>query len=104
MANTLVSSGPKADKKRPELDSGDVLPGSGGRFCTYDLWVMRHHTCISGVPSSRRHGAGVGGRCGAQFGQDAIFVLAPADRRVLGCTDKRVVATGWTSEWAHPTG
>jgi hypothetical protein len=35
---------------------------------------------------------------GAQFGQDAIFVLTPAGRRVLGCADRRVVATGWTSE------
>ena len=35
---------------------------------------------------------------GAEFGQDAIFVLTPADRRVIGCTDKRVVATGWSSE------
>jgi hypothetical protein len=35
---------------------------------------------------------------GAEFGRDAIFVLTPADRRVIGCTDKRVVATGWSSE------
>ena len=35
---------------------------------------------------------------GAEFGQDAIFVLTPADRRVVGCTDKRVVTTGWSSE------
>jgi Protein of unknown function (DUF3293) len=35
---------------------------------------------------------------GAEFGQDAIFVLTPADRRVVGCTDRRVVATGWSSE------
>ena len=35
---------------------------------------------------------------GAEFGQDAIFVLTPADRRVVGCTDKRVMATGWASE------
>jgi uncharacterized protein DUF3293 len=35
---------------------------------------------------------------GAEFGQDAIFVLTPADRRVVGCTGKRVVATGWSAE------
>lgn len=35
---------------------------------------------------------------GVEFGQDAIFGLTPADRRVIGCTDKRVVATGWSSE------
>ena len=35
---------------------------------------------------------------GAEFGQDAIFVLTPADRRVVGCTDMRVVATGWSTE------
>jgi hypothetical protein len=35
---------------------------------------------------------------GAEFGQDAIFVLTPADRRVIGCADRRVVATGWSSE------
>jgi hypothetical protein len=35
---------------------------------------------------------------GAEFGQDAIFVLTPADRRIVGCTDKRVTATGWSIE------
>ena len=35
---------------------------------------------------------------GAEFGQDAIFVLTPADRRVIGCADRRVVATGWSIE------
>jgi Protein of unknown function (DUF3293) len=35
---------------------------------------------------------------GAEFGQDAIFGLTPADRRVIGCADERVVATGWSSE------
>jgi hypothetical protein len=35
---------------------------------------------------------------GAEFGQDAIFVLTPGDRRVVGCTDRRVVATGWSIE------
>jgi hypothetical protein len=33
---------------------------------------------------------------GAQFKQDAIFVFSPADRRVVSCTDDRVVTTGWT--------
>jgi len=33
---------------------------------------------------------------GAEFGQDAIFVLTPADRRVVGCADGRVAATGWS--------
>ena len=35
---------------------------------------------------------------GAEFGQDAIFVLTPADRRVVGCSDNRVMATGWSIE------
>ena len=35
---------------------------------------------------------------GAEFGQDAIFVLTPAGRQVMGCADRRVVATGWSSE------
>jgi Protein of unknown function (DUF3293) len=35
---------------------------------------------------------------GAQFGQDAIFVLTPAERRVIGCTGRRVTATGWSIE------
>jgi Protein of unknown function (DUF3293) len=35
---------------------------------------------------------------GAEFGQDAIFVLTPADRRIVSCTDKRVTATGWSIE------
>ena len=34
----------------------------------------------------------------ADFGQEAIFVLTPADRRVVGCADRRVVATGWSVE------
>jgi hypothetical protein len=35
----------------------------------------------------------------AQFGQDAIFVLTPADRQVAGCAERRrVVATGWSIE------
>ena len=33
---------------------------------------------------------------GAEFGQDAIFVLTPADRRVVSCADGRVAATGWS--------
>ena len=35
---------------------------------------------------------------GAEFGQDAIFVLTPVDRQVVGCTDKRAVTTGWSTE------
>jgi Protein of unknown function (DUF3293) len=35
---------------------------------------------------------------GAEFGQDAIFVLTPADRRVVGCADRRVSMTGWSIE------
>jgi hypothetical protein len=35
---------------------------------------------------------------GAQFGQDAIFVLTPADRQVVGCAQRRMVATGWSIE------
>jgi hypothetical protein len=35
---------------------------------------------------------------GAEFGQDAIFVLTPADRRIVSCIDKRVTVTGWSSE------
>lgn len=35
---------------------------------------------------------------GAQFGQDAIFVLTPADRQVVGCTERRIVETGWSIE------
>ena len=33
---------------------------------------------------------------GAEFRQDAIFALTPADRRVIGCAESRVVATGWS--------
>jgi hypothetical protein len=32
---------------------------------------------------------------GAQFGQEAIFVLTPYSRQVVGCADRRVTATGW---------
>jgi len=34
---------------------------------------------------------------GAEFGQEAIFALTPAVRRIIGCADRRVVATGWSS-------
>jgi hypothetical protein len=33
---------------------------------------------------------------GAAFNQDAIFVFTPADRRVVSCTDDRMVESGWT--------
>lgn len=39
---------------------------------------------------------------GARFGQDAIFVLTPSDRRVVGCTARRVITTGWTIEPEGP--
>jgi len=35
---------------------------------------------------------------GAEFRQDAIFVFTPADRRIVSCTDDRVVTTGWAIE------
>jgi hypothetical protein len=35
---------------------------------------------------------------GAEFGQEAIFVLTPADRRAVACAGGRAVATGWASE------
>jgi hypothetical protein len=35
---------------------------------------------------------------GAEFGQDAIFALTPADRQIVSCTDQRVTVTGWSSE------
>jgi hypothetical protein len=41
---------------------------------------------------------------GAQFGQDAIFVLTPADRQVVGCAERRIVATGWSIESQQPEG
>ena len=44
---------------------------------------------------------------GADFGQDAIFVLDPRWRRVVSCVSGRVATTGWTikpetgdAEWA----
>jgi hypothetical protein len=35
---------------------------------------------------------------GAEFDQDAIFILTPADRRIVSCIDQRVTVTGWSSE------
>jgi uncharacterized protein DUF3293 len=35
---------------------------------------------------------------GAEYGQEAIFILTPADRRVVGCVDNRVETTGWSIE------
>jgi hypothetical protein len=37
---------------------------------------------------------------GAEFGQEAIFVLTPAARRIVACADSRVTATGWTAAWS----
>lgn len=33
---------------------------------------------------------------GAKFGQDAIFVLTPAGRRIVGCLTARELSTGWS--------
>lgn len=33
---------------------------------------------------------------GAEFGQDAIFVLSPAGRRIVGCLSSGDVSTGWS--------
>jgi hypothetical protein len=33
---------------------------------------------------------------GAAFGQDAIFVVTPAGRRVVGCAGERATTTGWS--------
>ncbi|HTU72570.1 MAG TPA: DUF3293 domain-containing protein [Trebonia sp.] len=38
---------------------------------------------------------------GAQFGQEAIFVLTPRERQVVACADSRVTATGWSSHRAR---
>ena len=35
---------------------------------------------------------------GAQFGQDAIFVLNRAERLVVSCAEERIVRTGWAVE------
>jgi len=35
---------------------------------------------------------------GADFGQDAIFVLDPKRRRIVDCVSGRAAATGWTVE------
>ena len=32
----------------------------------------------------------------AEFGQDAIFVLTPASRRIVGCLSARELSTGWS--------
>lgn len=34
---------------------------------------------------------------GAEFGQDAIFVLTPASRRVVGCLRADEISTGWST-------
>ncbi|MGH3262237.1 MAG: DUF3293 domain-containing protein [Trebonia sp.] len=35
---------------------------------------------------------------GAEFRQDAIFVFTPSDRRIVGCLQRRTVASGWSVE------
>jgi hypothetical protein len=39
---------------------------------------------------------------GAEFGQDAIFVLTPASRRVVGCLSSRELSTGWSVSAERP--
>lgn len=39
---------------------------------------------------------------GAEFGQDAVFVLSPAGRRVAGCLSARDIATGWSVSAERP--
>jgi Protein of unknown function (DUF3293) len=34
----------------------------------------------------------------AEYGQEAIFVLTPADRRIVGCVSHRVSVTGWATD------
>jgi hypothetical protein len=36
---------------------------------------------------------------GAEFGQDAIFVLTPASRRVVSCTGRGELSTGWSADY-----
>jgi hypothetical protein len=36
---------------------------------------------------------------GAEFGQDAIFVLTPTGRRVVSCVGGRELSTGWSANW-----
>jgi hypothetical protein len=35
---------------------------------------------------------------GAEFGQDAIFVLTSASRRVVSCAGNRELSTGWSAD------
>jgi hypothetical protein len=39
---------------------------------------------------------------GAEFGQDAIFVLTPAGRRIVGCLSAREISTGWSVSAEQP--
>ena len=39
---------------------------------------------------------------GAEFGQDAIFVLTPTSRRVVGCLSSRELSTGWSVSAERP--
>ena len=41
---------------------------------------------------------------GAEFGQDAIFVLTPVSRRVVGCLSTRDLSTGWSVSAEPPPG
>lgn len=39
---------------------------------------------------------------GAEFGQDAIFVLTPSSRRVVGCLSSAELSTGWSVSAERP--
>jgi hypothetical protein len=38
---------------------------------------------------------------GAEFGQEAIFMLTPANRQIIACADQRVTVTGWSSRFTR---
>lgn len=40
---------------------------------------------------------------GAEFGQDAIFILTPAIRRVVSCVGNRELSTGWCADYERFT-
>jgi hypothetical protein len=41
-------------------------------------------------------------KLGAEFGQDAVFVLTPASRRVVGCLSTCELSTGWSISAERP--
>lgn len=88
-----------AENRRRQVELEALLGALAGR-----IWAAMGVDPVSG---HREEGVAVRGvseadvlALGARFGQDAIFAWTPAEWTIVGCTEGRREASGWTS--THP--